>query len=159
MTKGLKVDTKARAKRLREIWDDIHVERPGTRYSAGVYRDTRALTESEWAEVVEAVAAGFPATLYSHNFGFSFALCVYVPSPVLYPGVETEPEPVILIGATQFPGNDPNDGRVDQKIPTGTFDNNGVWDAFERVWNTPQNLEALDREKIERPGNRGSFEY
>lgn len=150
------------AGKLRALWDKIHKETPGThptRDPWGTYTEVRALTEKEWEFVLEAIRKGFPATIYGHGFFSAFALCVYEPSVPIYPGVEPEPKPVLLVAGNQYPGNDPRKNPVEQKLSTSSEGKGGVFVVFSEVCNTPENLAALKREGIDPPKSRGHYQY
>lgn len=150
------------ADRLRALWADIHTERPPEHArDIGVYREKRALTREEWAFVLEAIRSGMPATIVGHGWFSGIALAVYEPHVPVYPGVPAEPECVLLVAYNQVPGNDPNANGAYQKVPLGVErDQHGsVWRLFSAVVGTPENLAALDREKLPRPKGRGAYQY
>jgi hypothetical protein len=150
------------AAKLSEIWDKIHKEKPGThptRDPWGTYTEVRALTKKEWALVLEAISAGFPATIYGHGFFSSFALCVYEPSTPAYPGIEPDPKPVILVVGNQYPGNDPKKNPYEQKLSTSSEGTGGVFEIYEKICNTPENLSRLAKEGIDPPKSRGHYQY
>lgn len=151
-----------KAEQLRALWDDIHKEtliRDNSRREHYSYKETRALTEQEWELVVDAIQEGFPATLYSHGFGFTFAICVFEPSVPMYPGTEEKPKPVILVAANQYPGNGPEKLRDEQKLSCSASGKGGVFDVFEALCNTPENLARLKQEGLEIPQARSRYEY
>jgi len=150
------------AKELQALWDKIHTERPGThpvRDPWGTYTEIRALTKKEWALVLEAIKQGFPATIHGHGFFSSFALCVYEPSAPVYPGIEPEPKPVILVVGNQYPGNNPKKNPRDQKLSASSNDADGVFSIYEKICLTPENLANLKKEGIDPPKSRGHYQY
>jgi len=150
------------ATQLRVLWDKIHTERPGThpvRDPWGSYTEVRALTKKEWTLVLDAIKQGFPATIHGHGHFSSFAICVYEPSTPIFPGIEPEPKPVILIVGNQYPGNDPKKNSRDQKLSASSEDTGGVFEVFEKICNTPENLTRLKQEKIDPPKSRGHYQY
>jgi len=170
-TKGSDADLKRiqEAKRLKKIWWSIHTEhvppesyhpRMGrARPRGSIYTDTRAVTEPEWAFIRKAIKDGFPATIHCHGFGFIFALCVYEPTIPIYPGVPVEPTPLLVISSRQIPGNTPTGNSGDQKIDPSPERPGGVFEIFEAICNTPENLAALKREGLPAPGRRGEYQY
>jgi hypothetical protein len=155
-----KSNPKSMADRLKSLWDDIHTHRKGTSWrDPGSYTETRALTKKEWALVLSAIKEGYPASIYTHGFGFAFALGVFEPVVPTYPGVPVEPNLIFLMAANQYPGNSPKKNGADQKLRTNAERPGGVFEVFEALCNTPENLAALDREGIERPKSRGHYQY
>ncbi len=148
------------ADRLRALWKKIGLPIPPTSArDVGRYKEIRALTKREWALVVRAIESGFPATISSARYGFSFALMVFEPAPAIYPGAEpVHPEPVFYATAWQFPGNDPNGNRDDQALSPNA-DYVGVFEEFMKVCGTPENLAACAREKVDPPRSRDSYVY
>lgn len=148
------------ADELRTLWGEIHTERKSTSWrDPGSYTETRAVTEKEWALVLSAIEQGFPVTLYHHGYFSGFALCVYEPSTPFFPGVEAEPEPVILLAGNQYPGNDPKNLKSEQKLSASSEGTGGVFEIFEKLCNTPENLARLKQEKIGPPKSRGHYQY
>lgn len=150
------------ADQLRALWKEIGRPHPpnGPR-DPGSYEEVRGITEEEWETIVRAVEGGFPATITSARYGFSFGLLVFEPSPPpLFPGTEEEqqPKPVLFVTAWQFPGNDPRRHLSDQKFSVHAH-REGVWEKFSALCETPENLARCAREGIEAPGERGSYVY
>lgn len=147
--------------KLRGIWSKIHSYTP-PRHARdfGAYEELRALTEREWATVRGAIAKdGYIATIETHRWGFSFALVVYEPHVPIYPGVPAEPCPVILVSAYQIPGNKPRGNAGDQKLSPSAERPGGVFEVFEAITSTPENLAACAREGIAPPRHRGYYQY
>jgi hypothetical protein len=156
------------AETLLALWKDIHTSTPTVDYFSGrphhrphgIYTETRPLTEEEWKTVREAIQLGCPATIFSHGYGFTFSLGVYEPTTPLFPGVPVEPRLLILIAANQYPGNAPNKNRDDQGLScSADGKSGGVFEVFEKICNTPENLDRLRAEGIEPPQNRSRYQY
>ncbi len=153
-----------RSDALRAIWKKIGLPiPPRNARDMGSYKEIRALTKKEWATVVAAIKSGYPATIVSARYGFSFGIEVFEPSVPIYPGAEPDaPMPVFYATAWQFPGNDPRKNLDEQGLCPSVHhprNGDGVFEEFMKICGTPENLAACARENVEPPGSRGSYAY